>query len=82
MKHLQKLLNEARGLKGMIAEVACKSRLLASQIKQDKIEEDSAFEEMLVQMQSDLDKYSERLREIIQELNNVSNLDRMEDPPR
>jgi hypothetical protein len=62
---LQELLKEARGLKGMIAEVACKSRLLAGRVKSGG---DPEVAESLTQMQSDLDKYSERLDEIFMEL--------------
>lgn len=63
---LQKLLKEACGLKGMIAEVACKSRILANSVKSGA--DDSEVSETLSQMQSDLDKYSERLEEIFAEL--------------
>lgn len=62
---LQELLKEARGLKGMISEVACKTRLLVGRVESGG---DPEVAESLLQMQSDLDKYSERLDEIFLEL--------------
>ena len=56
-----KLILEARGSKGMIAEIACKCRLLSSQVESGS---ESNVEESLRQMQADLDKYSKRLDEI------------------
>jgi hypothetical protein len=67
LKILQELLNEARGLKGMLAEVGIKSRLMANQILADNA--DPEAEESISQMQSDLDKYSQRLNQIYAELN-------------
>jgi hypothetical protein len=72
---LQELLKEARGLKGMIAEVACKSRMLANQIKSGS---DTEVSESLLQMQSDLDKYSQRLDQIFVELDTYAIVPKLE----
>lgn len=63
--NLQELFKESRALKGMIAEVACKARLLVARVTSG---DDPEVAETLLQMQSDLDKYSERLAEIFLEL--------------
>ncbi len=63
IKLFKELLIEACGLKGMIAEVACKSRLL-----KEKIPDDLEVEKSIVQMRSDLYKYSDRIDQIFVEL--------------
>jgi hypothetical protein len=72
---LKELLSEARGLKGMIAEVACKSRLLAIQIQSGS---DLDVSESLLQMQRDLDKYSKRLDQIFLELDTYGIVPKLE----
>jgi hypothetical protein len=63
---LQELLEEARGLKGMFAEVACKSRLLARQIAESGFDLD--VDKSIIQMRNDLYKYSDRIDKIFVEL--------------
>lgn len=64
LKLMQKLLNEACALKGMIAEIACKGRLMRDRIYAGFDVEDTS----VCKMQSDLDKYSKRLNKILLEL--------------
>ena len=75
---ITELLEEARGLNGMVAEVACKCRLAINQIVNGEYKEHT---ETVKQMQSDLDKYSKRLDQIYVEFRTygiVPKLDGME----
>jgi len=64
-KIIQELIKEANSLKGMLAEVACKSRLIANQIRSGASPE---VEESILQMQTELYKYSNRIDQIFEEL--------------
>jgi len=77
----ESLLEEAMGLKGMIAEVQSKARLLKARMQREQkaqyesgeamIPSDSLCEDIqgsIVQMKEDLAKYSSRLKEIHEEL--------------
>ena len=74
-KLLQELLDEARGLKGMIAEVACKCRLLTQNVQ---LGTSVSEEESLEQMEIDLDKYSERFNQIIEEFSTYGIVPKLE----
>lgn len=77
----QELLDEAMGLKGMIAEVQSKARLLKLRMQREQTERSKAGDPMIPseslqedvrqsveQMKDDLAKYSQRLKEINEEL--------------
>lgn len=80
-EHTDALLDEAMGLKGMIAEVQSKAQLLKSRMQREEKEQYDANElvipseslcedvtQSVSQMRDDLAKYSQRLKEIHEEL--------------
>jgi DNA repair exonuclease SbcCD ATPase subunit len=77
----QELLDEAMGLKGMIAEVQSKARLLKLRMQREQTDRFKTGDPMIPseslqedvrqsveQMKDDLAKYSQRLKEINEEL--------------
>lgn len=66
-KLLQDLLNEARGLLGMIAEIGCKIRLLEIKVESEDIQE-SEVDKYLDQMTAEANTYSKQLDDIFAEL--------------
>lgn len=59
------LVEEARGLKGMIAEIGCKAKILEQRVRSN---EETEVELPLEQMRVDIDKYSRRLDQIFEEI--------------
>ena len=68
----EELLDEVMGINGSIHEVAMKCRLAIQQLHSMKMEELTQkrheMELNVEQMQSDLDRYKQRLKEIYEEL--------------
>lgn len=64
-KELKRLFNEACGLNGMIAEILCKCKMLEANMQNDY---EIDVEESLFQMETDFDKYSNRIDQIFVEL--------------
>jgi len=87
----EELLNEAKGLNGMMAEVAAKARLLMHDLDREKAVKEAAGEELVPsdaiqkrmsslmadfhRYSSEFDNVSDSLREIYDEIQNSSGLD-------
>ena len=76
MDKFARLIEEARGLNGMIAEISCKCRLLIPKVENQECDE--GILEKVEQMQTDLDKYSKRLNEIFVEFGTYGIVPKME----
>ncbi len=67
-KSVEELIQEARGLKGMVAEVGCVARSMRNNIEERGRDVTMDMIEMCQQMEDDLAKYSYRLCDIFEEL--------------
>ena len=74
------LLDEAKGLKGMMAEVTAKARLLQNDLEKEKIQKEASGEELVPSdaihkrmdsLRVDFHRYSQRFDEVLRELRDI-----------